>query len=216
MNQCRLLLTLPCPFFCRPTLPDPPQSCQSISGFLLCLPRPRPAPGESKLAQLVRARDLGRVRFRQKPRTQICMDLSYRDSQSRVLKYCSGNKSNNHVLLKENGYRYFYNYYLIDWCCIYYFVRNSLVALQEALCALHYPLLWILLSLPVPLLWILLTLPIPLLAFFGATLSCVNYVFYCCETAALAANECNDIRRCSWHILFCWRALDSFMLAQEI
>jgi len=34
----------------------------------------------------------------------------------------------------------FLEMYFIDWCCFYYFVRNSLVALLEALCALVFSL----------------------------------------------------------------------------
>ena len=33
---------------------------------------------------------------------------------------------------------YFVHTYKFDWCCFYYFVRNSLVALLEALCARIY------------------------------------------------------------------------------
>ena len=37
--------------------------------------------------------------------------------------------------LKRQGICLWQEDFLIDWCCFYYFVRNSLVALMEALCA---------------------------------------------------------------------------------
>ena len=40
-----------------------------------------------------------------------------------------------YIYVSVYTYMYVYIYMYIDWCCSYYFVRNSLVALLEALCA---------------------------------------------------------------------------------
>jgi len=62
--------------------------------------------------------------------------MGYTDVRPGVgIRHLEGPKSLDGLNLGIYVFVYVYKEHMIDWCCFYYFVKNSLVALLEALCA---------------------------------------------------------------------------------